>query len=47
MLAGGAGGKTSARMFHLAGDREMIRDRAAKMALTMLRYQLLGKAMPF
>jgi nicotinamide-nucleotide amidase len=42
-----AGGKTSARMFHLAGDREMIRDRAAKMALTILRYHLLGKPMPF
>jgi nicotinamide-nucleotide amidase len=42
-----AAGKTSARVFHLAGDREMIRDRAAKMALTLLRYQLLGRSMPF
>jgi nicotinamide-nucleotide amidase len=47
MTVGGAAAKTSARVFHLAGDREMIRDRAAKMALTMLRYQLLGKPMPF
>jgi len=35
------------RTFSLLGDREMIRDRACKMALTMLRYHLLGKAMPF
>ena len=26
---------------------DTIRDRAAKMALTMLRFQLLGKKMPF
>jgi len=25
----------------------MIRDRAAKMALTMLRFHLLGKPLPF
>lgn len=37
----------TARRFVLTGDREMIRDRAAKMALTMLRFQLLGKPMPF
>jgi len=36
-----------ARTFSLFGDREMIRDRAAKMALTMLRYHLIGKEMPF
>jgi nicotinamide-nucleotide amidase len=36
-----------ARTFHLFGDREMVRDRAAKMALTMLRFHLLGKPMPF
>lgn len=35
------------RTFVLTGDREMIRDRAAKMALTMLRFELLGKALPF
>lgn len=34
------------RTFNLAGDREWVRDRAAKMALTMLRFHLLGKAMP-
>jgi nicotinamide-nucleotide amidase len=35
------------RTFNLFGDREMIRDRAAKMALTMLRFHLLGKPLPF
>ena len=35
------------RTFQLTGDREMIRDRAAKMALTMLRFELLGKPLPF
>jgi nicotinamide-nucleotide amidase len=35
------------RRFLFSGDREMIRDRSAKMALTMLRYHLLGKPMPF
>jgi len=35
------------RTFTLIGDREMIRDRSAKMALTLLRFQLLGKAIPF
>ena len=35
------------RTFNLFGDREMIRDRAAKMALTMLRYHLLNKPLPF
>lgn len=38
---------SAARTFHLFGDREMIRDRSAKMALTMLRFQLLGKSLPF
>ncbi|MEA2708254.1 MAG: nicotinamide-nucleotide amidase [Phycisphaerales bacterium] len=36
-----------ARTFTFPGDREMIRDRAAKMALAMLRFHLRGKAMPF
>ncbi|HEX5242412.1 MAG TPA: competence/damage-inducible protein A [Tepidisphaeraceae bacterium] len=36
-----------ARTFLFPGDREMIRDRSAKMALTMLRFHLLGKRMPF
>jgi nicotinamide-nucleotide amidase len=37
----------NARKFLFPGDREMIRDRAAKMALTMLRFALLGKPLPF
>ena len=37
----------TARTFTFAGDREMIRDRSAKMALTMLRFHLLGKPLPF
>ncbi len=37
---------TSARTFHFSGDREMVRDRSAKMALTMLRYHLLGQRLP-
>jgi nicotinamide-nucleotide amidase len=36
-----------ARTFNFPGDREMIRDRAAKMALTMFRFHLLGKKLPF
>ncbi|HEV8379563.1 MAG TPA: nicotinamide-nucleotide amidohydrolase family protein, partial [Tepidisphaeraceae bacterium] len=35
------------RTFLFPRDREMIRDRSAKMALTMLRYHLLGKPLPF
>ena len=35
------------RTFNFPGDREMIRDRSAKMALTMLRFHLLGKPLPF
>lgn len=38
---------TNARQFHFPGDREMVRDRAAKMALTMLRFWLLGRQLPF
>jgi nicotinamide-nucleotide amidase len=38
---------TVVRTYNLPGDREMIRDRAAKMALTMLRYHLMKKTMPF
>jgi nicotinamide-nucleotide amidase len=37
----------TARTFRFSGDREMIRDRSAKMALTMLRFALLGKPLPF
>lgn len=36
-----------ARTFNFPGDREMIRDRAAKMALTLLRFHLMGKPLPF
>jgi nicotinamide-nucleotide amidase len=39
--------KVTARKFLFSGDREMIRDRSAKMALTMLRYHLIGKVIPF
>jgi hypothetical protein len=31
----------------MPGDRQMIRDRAVKMALTLLRFRLLGKPTPF
>ena len=34
------------RTFQFPGDRDMVRDRSAKMALTMLRYQLLGQPLP-
>ncbi|MBC7785369.1 MAG: competence/damage-inducible protein A [Burkholderiales bacterium] len=40
-------GGTAAQRFLFSGDREMIRDRSVKMALTMLRYHLLGKRFPF
>jgi nicotinamide-nucleotide amidase len=40
-------GGCAARVFLFAGDREMVRDRSAKMALTMLRFNLLGRALPF
>ena len=36
-----------ARTFHFSGDREMVRDRSAKMALTLLRFHLLGRQLPF
>jgi nicotinamide-nucleotide amidase len=35
------------RTFTFPGDREMVRDRSAKMALTLLRFHLLGKRVPF
>jgi nicotinamide-nucleotide amidase len=37
----------AARHFIFPGDREFVRERAAKMALTMLRFELLGKPVPF
>src|SRR4051794_5269690 len=42
-----AGGAVTVRRFVFTGDREMIRDRSAKMALTLMRFQLLGKPLPF
>jgi nicotinamide-nucleotide amidase len=38
---------TLTRTFNFPGDRAMIRDRACKMALTLLRYHLLGEPLPF
>ena len=35
------------RTFRFPGDREFVRDRSAKMALTMLRFHLMGREMPF
>ena len=40
------GAAVTARTFHFHGDREMVRDRSAKMALTMLRFELMGKELP-
>lgn len=37
----------ASRTFRFSGDREMIRDRSAKMALAMLRFALSGKPLPF
>lgn len=37
----------SARRFQFTGPRDAVRDRAAKMAMTMLRFALLGKPLPF
>jgi nicotinamide-nucleotide amidase len=42
-----AGCLVDKRTFQLTGDRDMVRDRAAKMALTMLRFELMGKPLPF
>jgi nicotinamide-nucleotide amidase len=39
--------RVTSRVFNFPGDREMIRDRSAKMALSMLRYELIGAEMPF
>ena len=44
-LAWGDGAE--ARTFVFPGDREFIRGRSAKMALTLLRYRLLGERVPF
>lgn len=37
----------AARTFLFPGDREFIRDRSARMALTLLRFHLLGEPPPF
>ncbi len=41
------GQPTFARTFNFPGDRDMVRDRSVKMALTLLRFHLLGKTLPF
>ena len=38
---------TIARTFVFPGDREMVRDRAAKMALTLIRFAVNGRPLPF
>ncbi len=39
--------KVTAQTFNFPGDREAIRDRSAKMALSLLRFRLLRKIPPF
>lgn len=39
-------GVVARKMIH-PGDRALVRDRACKMALTLLRYHLLGRPLPF
>jgi nicotinamide-nucleotide amidase len=39
--------KVLTRRFIFHGDREMVRDRSAKMGLAMLRFELMGKDLPF
>jgi nicotinamide mononucleotide (NMN) deamidase PncC len=48
-MAWGKGGEAEAvaRTFAFPGDREWVRDRSAKMALTLLRYYLRGERAPF
>jgi nicotinamide-nucleotide amidase len=41
------GDSVIARHFIFSGDRSMIRDRSAKMAMSMLRFELIGERMPF
>ena len=43
----GGGDAVQMRTFNFPGDRDWVRDRAAKMALAMLRFHLLGKPLPF
>lgn len=42
-----AGSQCTTRTFRFPGDRETVRDRSAKTALTMLRFHLMGKPLPF
>jgi nicotinamide-nucleotide amidase len=46
-LALAAFDQTHVRTFNFTGDREIIRDRSARMALAMLRFHLLDKPLPF
>lgn len=39
-------GGCDTRTFNMFGDRDMVRDRSAKMALTMLRFHLLSQQLP-
>lgn len=41
-----AGGVRACRIIH-TGTRDLVRDRACKTALTLLRYHLMGKELPF
>jgi PncC family amidohydrolase len=41
------GTQTESRTFHFPGDREMVRDRAAKIALIWLRFAIEGRRLPF
>jgi nicotinamide mononucleotide (NMN) deamidase PncC len=41
------GKETQTRTFLFVGDREMIRDRSAKMGLSLVRYHLVGEPSPF
>ncbi|HEX8323790.1 MAG TPA: nicotinamide-nucleotide amidohydrolase family protein [Tepidisphaeraceae bacterium] len=40
-------GGTLTRTLGMFGDRDMVRDRSAKMALTLLRFHLMGHSLPF
>ncbi len=46
-LASDGGEHVTTRCFVFPPDRESVRDRAAKMALSLLRYRLLGAETPF
>jgi len=46
-IALGHGGGVASWQFLFPGPRDWVRDRSAKMTLTILRYHLLGKPLPF